>query len=670
MKSWNVALSAVCLLFSFTSAYGATLVVDDDSVCAGASFTTITAALAAANNGDTIQVCDGTYAEGTIAVAKEVTIEGVNRDSTFINVIAASTFGFQVTANNVTIADLTISQVGVLSGTNGIRYQSTLTNQVVRNVRFRDFSSSSAIDISGATITDTTVTDSIFLDNRYGIRFSSTSQVDGFVLSNSSFTQTIVGAPFVRMGVYQANDGATSTLRNFEASGNTFTNHSFAGMYLEEIEDSTIDGNDFTTNNYGIYLTKIYSSNGATVNNLVVSDNDFTDHTGAAMYLLSSGAGLGPGVSFEGNRIAQSVAIPPTAPRGALITNLRSDRVHSLLTIADNSFVFTGAYQPASPSRMGIQIGGDGPIDITGNTFDGNDASTTAVPEFAAIYIHTNHSTMGLREDPINITCNDIRDFVNGIQFYNTVVGTVGGGLGAGVSIDIHSNNIVGNSLYGIYNGSTAGSSEIVDANGNWWGDPSGPSGEGPGSGDAISANVDASTFLTGPLSSCVALSITKTGAPDPVLPGEQLTYTITVTNSGGSDAAGVVVTDTISPSLTGVTTTGCAESPAGGAAICTVGALLAGTSHVITITGTVDASAPGSLSNTATVSATGVAPDAFDDSATAITAVAVQADLDILKTLVTQGEIAPGSIVTFELSVTNDGPSNATGVTVTDELP
>jgi parallel beta-helix repeat protein len=35
-----------------------------------------------------------------------------------------------------------------------------------------------------------------------------------------------------------------------------------------------------------------------------------------------------------------------------------------------------------------------------------------------------------------------------------------------------------------------------ADARNNWWGDPSGPSGEGPGSGDAVSANVIYSDFL------------------------------------------------------------------------------------------------------------------------------------------------------------------------------
>jgi len=49
-------------------------------------------------------------------------------------------------------------------------------------------------------------------------------------------------------------------------------------------------------------------------------------------------------------------------------------------------------------------------------------------------------------------------------------------------------------------------------------------------------------------------LSITKTGVPNPVVAGEQLTYTLTVSNAGPSHARNVVVTDTLPA---GVTPTG-----------------------------------------------------------------------------------------------------------------
>ena len=50
-----------------------------------------------------------------------------------------------------------------------------------------------------------------------------------------------------------------------------------------------------------------------------------------------------------------------------------------------------------------------------------------------------------------------------------------------------HYNNIVGNEEYGVLNEAE----EILNARFNWWGNPSGPSGVGPGTGDNVSDNVD-----------------------------------------------------------------------------------------------------------------------------------------------------------------------------------
>jgi len=59
---------------------------------------------------------------------------------------------------------------------------------------------------------------------------------------------------------------------------------------------------------------------------------------------------------------------------------------------------------------------------------------------------------------------------------------------------EIHYNNIYGNTNYGVYSyGYT------VNATYNWWGDASGPGGQGPGTGDNVSANVLYDPWLTEP---------------------------------------------------------------------------------------------------------------------------------------------------------------------------
>ena len=46
-------------------------------------------------------------------------------------------------------------------------------------------------------------------------------------------------------------------------------------------------------------------------------------------------------------------------------------------------------------------------------------------------------------------------------------------------------------------------------------------------------------------------LVVTKTDSPDPVLVGNNLTYTVTVKNQGGGKASSVVMTDTLPVSAT-----------------------------------------------------------------------------------------------------------------------
>jgi len=81
---------------------------------------------------------------------------------------------------------------------------------------------------------------------------------------------------------------------------------------------------------------------------------------------------------------------------------------------------------------------------------------------------------------------NNIRNNVgtgSGIHLTTTALGNM-----------IHYNNIEGNLPYGVCN---ENADETVNATRNWWGDASGPSGVGPGSGDAVSEDVDYSSWLS-----------------------------------------------------------------------------------------------------------------------------------------------------------------------------
>ena len=58
----------------------------------------------------------------------------------------------------------------------------------------------------------------------------------------------------------------------------------------------------------------------------------------------------------------------------------------------------------------------------------------------------------------------------------------------------VHRNNIVGNAEFGL------DTALPIDATDNWWGDPSGPSGAGPGQGDVVTSSAQFEPWLTEPV--------------------------------------------------------------------------------------------------------------------------------------------------------------------------
>jgi uncharacterized repeat protein (TIGR01451 family) len=109
-------------------------------------------------------------------------------------------------------------------------------------------------------------------------------------------------------------------------------------------------------------------------------------------------------------------------------------------------------------------------------------------------------------------------------------------------------------------------------------------------------------------------LLIGKSDDADPVLAGDSLTYTITVTNVGPETAQNVVVTDTLPAGVTFVATTGCAEDPVG-VPTCSIGNLGAGGSAVFSIEVTVDGGTGGTITNNASVNSDTLDPNAANNS-------------------------------------------------------
>jgi uncharacterized repeat protein (TIGR01451 family) len=168
-------------------------------------------------------------------------------------------------------------------------------------------------------------------------------------------------------------------------------------------------------------------------------------------------------------------------------------------------------------------------------------------------------------------------------------------------------------------------------------------------------------------------LSVTKSGPPT-VIPGTDVTYTVTVTNAGPSDAASVSLDDTLAPGLTFVSatqTSGPSFNCTGGATIhCTIALFPAGSTATFDVVAHLASSTldGASIDNTATAGSSTSDPNSGNNSSTTTATAAASADVRVTKN--GPAAVAPGNDITYTVTVANAGPSDAATVQLTDTVP
>lgn len=200
--------------------------------------------------------------------------------------------------------------------------------------------------------------------------------------------------------------------------------------------------------------------------------------------------------------------------------------------------------------------------------------------------------------------------------------------------------------------------------------------GADPGERDEPDVNASATLTVTAP-----DIALAKDDSLTSLVPGQTTVYTLTVSNIGGRDATGVVVTDTVPAHMAfnaGNSDPGWSCVPDGNpGSTCTytVGNLAAGSSVAIHFALSLDSPAPAGLdevTNTAHAGddgTHGTDPNLADNTSSDTDTVVAAPDLKITKD---DGVITalPGQVLTYTLTIQNIGNQDATGVRATDTLP
>ncbi len=166
-------------------------------------------------------------------------------------------------------------------------------------------------------------------------------------------------------------------------------------------------------------------------------------------------------------------------------------------------------------------------------------------------------------------------------------------------------------------------------------------------------------------------LAVAITDNQTTAVAGSPVSYIVTVTNNGPDGVISLNLDATIPATILNPTRTPSSGSYNAATGEWTGLSLAAGASVTMTIAGTISPAATGTLTFPITVSPSPGVQDAntANNTASDTDTLTYQADLAITKT---DGKtsVTPGSVITYTITVTNNGPSRVESLTVIDTLP
>jgi uncharacterized repeat protein (TIGR01451 family) len=335
----------------------------------------------------------------------------------------------------------------------------------------------------------------------------------------------------------------------------------------------------------------------------------------------------------------------PTDTTVTASPDLEAEKVDSLFDDADGS----GGPTAGDTIRYTVTISNAGNTDATSVSF--NDlipANTMIVPGS----VTSSQGTI-VSEDPVSVTVGDV-------------------GVGSDVTIifDVTIDDPLPGGVTSIANQGTVSLSNQSDVDTD---DP-----DTPASDDPTETPVTAAPSLEADKTDILLTDADSSGG---VTPGDTLSYSVTISNTGTTEATGVVFTDSI-PINTAVVP-GSVSSSQGTVdsedpVQVTIGNIAANGSSTISFHVLIDDPLPAgvtTVSNQGTVSSSELPdeptddPDTVPDGDETITVVNLAPDLSIVKD---DGDVTaiPGSTISYTLDYANNGLQDATGVSLTETVP
>ncbi|MBV6472140.1 MAG: hypothetical protein JPMHGGIA_00393 [Saprospiraceae bacterium] len=364
-----------------------------------------------------------------------------------------------------------------------------------------------------------------------GVKFSGTAVV-GNVLSGNYIGTDITGLlaiPNNRNGIILSDGAPNNILGGWKkAEENIISGNANAGIFIKGSNDNKIGGNligldalghNRIPNMTGIYLEKATNNYIGGDPDIELSPNVISGNNGDGIFLSSSDfnhlttniIGLNPNtilqipnskngiqiVSSRNNIIGESSEI------GNIIGGNGEDGVR-IISGFNNSlylnYIGTNQLLLNLPNRTGISLNSSGENKISNNFIRNNCRGIEEISNVSHNYIINNDITNN-RCPNSGIHLNNSNSKITG----NTITADEGNAISCNnASLPlITKNNIFNNKGYGLVN---QDATVTVKAKGNWWGDPSGPGGKGPGLGDEVSDYVDYGNWHSDPASIVVGL--------------------------------------------------------------------------------------------------------------------------------------------------------------------